>query len=140
MIFVVGPIYGELTYGSMTKIIRVLVEDCDFNSRSKIADIGSGLGKPIFHIANVCQPMLAVGVEVEELRWKLSMHNLKCVYEQSLSEDSTLRCNGVWFIHSDISLAATFDPFTHLYAFDIGMPEDLFKKMANMFNSRCENR
>ena len=132
----VGPIYGELTYGSMAKVIRVLEEDCNFNAKSKIADIGSGLGKPIFHIANVCQPMLAVGIEVEELRWKLSMHNLKCVYEQSLSEDSPLRCNGIWFLHSDIAEAETFDPFTHIYAFDIGMPEDLFKKMAEMFNNR----
>lgn len=35
----------------------------------------------------------------------------------------------------DIFHANTFDPFTHVYMFDIGMPDVIFDHMSSMFNS-----
>merc|ERR1712037_324581 len=36
--------------------------------------------------------------------------------------------------HGDISHAQFFDPFTHVYMFDIGFPPKLFKKLSTMWN------
>jgi hypothetical protein len=66
-----GAIYGELTIGSMQKIIKILVEKCDLNSDSRFIDVGSGLGKPNFHVAQYPGIKLSIGVELEEIRWQV---------------------------------------------------------------------
>ena len=50
----------------------------------------------------------------------------------------------VYFQHCDIREAATFDPFSHVYMFDIGFPPTLFGELAAKFNAsacpRCLRR
>jgi hypothetical protein len=126
-----GPTYGELTEGSMQKIIDVLVQKCRFDWKSFFIDIGSGLGKPNFHVAHVVHPLLSIGVEVEEVRYLLSIDNLTSILK-NVSIDS----NSVSFIKRDILESMSLDPFTHIYQFDIGFPPYLLKELAIRFNRR----
>jgi hypothetical protein len=66
-----GPIYGELTVGSMQNVIDYLVNKCEFSESSRFIDIGSGRGKPNFHVAQDPGVCLSIGVEVEEIRWRV---------------------------------------------------------------------
>jgi hypothetical protein len=66
-----GAIYGELTFLSMQRVIDVLVLHCGMNTSSRLLDVGSGLGKPNFHSANDVKLRLSIGVELEEIRWKV---------------------------------------------------------------------
>jgi hypothetical protein len=68
-----GPIYGELTMHSMQKVINILVEKCELTYSSRFIDIGAGLGKPNFHVAQDPVVRLSIGIEIEELRWKVRL-------------------------------------------------------------------
>jgi hypothetical protein len=68
-----GPIYGELTVGSMQNIINFLVTFCALNPLSRFLDVGAGLGKPNFHVAQDPGVCLSIGVEVEPIRWRVSL-------------------------------------------------------------------
>lgn len=115
-----GAIYGELTMHSMQKVVNYLVENCEFNSKSRFIDIGAGLGKPNFHVSQSPAVRLSLGVELEEIRWKLSIHNLLSVLAEtgdavedalpkSVSKDdaSIQLYGGVNFIVNDIDNATT---------------------------------
>jgi len=67
-----GPIYGEITVGSMQSIINYLVAYCNFGKCSRFLDIGAGLGKPNFHVGQDPGVRLSIGVEVEKIRWMVS--------------------------------------------------------------------
>jgi hypothetical protein len=141
-----GAIYGELTAGSFQKIVNFMTEMCELNEQSRFIDVGSGLGKPNLHVLQSPQVCLSVGVELEEIRWILSMHNLmyylrkldKSVEEEDadLAEDSLHLCQNraVNFICGDIDVAKSLDPFTHIYMYDLGFPPDLQQSIANKFN------
>jgi hypothetical protein len=74
-----GAIYGELTMGSMQRIVNIMVEKCGLSSDSRFIDVGSGLGKPNFHVAQYPGVRLSIGIELESIRWKLAMHNMSRV-------------------------------------------------------------
>jgi hypothetical protein len=94
---------------------------------------------------------LSVGVELESVRWQLSIHNHRSLLKrqldtaaaadvqpvdtlqqqlQTVEEEPAVTADGVtvrvisaartFFIHGDVLSAATFDPFTHVYMFDLG--------------------
>lgn len=186
---------------------------CGLDTSSKFIDVGSGLGKPNLHVAQDPGVALSYGVEMEEVRWQLSMHNLnetvkratvvstipasakraatrttresegrECLFlffgrrfarslvcARSLSrlclsslceKDffslskaqsplcltrvqvplgnvcslSQAKCDSVYFQHGDITQAATLDPFTHVYMFDVGFPPPLLMQIAQRFN------
>lgn len=67
-----GAIYGELTVGSMQKVINIMVDKCEMNHRSRFIDVGAGLGKPNFHAAQSPGVRLSMGVELEHIRWQVS--------------------------------------------------------------------
>ena len=67
-----GPIYGELTVGSMQHVIDYLVQSCEYSAASRFIDVGSGRGKPNFHVAQDPGVCLSIGIEVEEIRWKVT--------------------------------------------------------------------
>jgi hypothetical protein len=71
-----GAIYGELTMRSMQRVLNILVDQCNLNKFSRFIDVGAGLGKPNFHAAQDPGVRLSLGVELEEIRWQLSMHNM----------------------------------------------------------------
>lgn len=81
-----GAIYGELTMHSMQRVIDFMVAECRFDSSSRFIDIGSGLGKPNFHVAQDPGVRISIGVELEEIRWQLAMHNLQGALKHTSSE------------------------------------------------------
>jgi hypothetical protein len=83
-----GAIYGELTMGSMQKCINILTDKCEMNSSSRFIDVGAGLGKPNFHAAQDPAVRLSLGVELEEIRWKLSMYNLDKILPSVVDGDA----------------------------------------------------
>jgi hypothetical protein len=67
-----GAIYGELTMASMQKVLNFMVSDCELDEKSRMIDVGCGLGKPNFHAAESPGVRLSLGVELEELRYKVT--------------------------------------------------------------------
>jgi hypothetical protein len=125
-----GPIYGEITMGTFQKVIDALSLHTGFDASSSFVDIGSGLGKPNLHVALNPGVKLSYGIEVEQLRWQLSMHNLRFVMEKV----PDMRKSVVYFAHQDATTINDFEPFTHVYMFDVGFPADVMISIANSFN------
>jgi Histone methylation protein DOT1 len=140
-----GPIYGELTMGSMQKMINLMKEHTNLDSTSYFIDVGSGIGKPNLHVAQDPCVALSYGIEVESDRWLLGMNCLKGVLdavseqqkqqmnETILNDNERLHHNCI-YVHGDITDAHTFDPFTHVYMFSVGFPPKLWCELANMWN------
>jgi hypothetical protein len=119
-----GPIYGELTMGSMQKMTNIMKEYTGLDTSSRFIDVGSGIGKPNLHVAQDPGVEFSYGIEVEEARWVLGLNCLKGVldaaHDQSTaSADESIRHRCI-FEHGDIRDAQSFDPFTHVYMFSIG--------------------
>lgn len=121
-----GAIYGELSMENMNKIVQEMVRHCGLNDSSRFIDVGSGLGKPNFHVqAFVPGIKLSLGVELEEIRWQLAMHNL------SASADYGIQ--GINFIWKDVLSLKNFLPFTIIYCYGFGMPPNVLSHMATLF-------
>lgn len=127
-----GAIYGEITQKSFQRIVDYLKVHCEFTKDSTFIDIGAGLGKPNFHTAIDPGVAISYGIELETLRWQLSLHNLKAVM---VSDTQVHKQNKVIFAPGDIVQCTSFDPFTHVYSFDVGFPPDVMFHMANVFNT-----
>ena len=105
-----GAIYGEVTKQSVQRVLDVLREKCELGPTSSFIDIGSGLGKPNFHASVEGGLRYSVGVEIDKVRWHLSLVNLQRAVGRSL-DGSAPR---VMFQQTDITAAKVLDPFTHV--------------------------
>jgi hypothetical protein len=113
-----GPVYGELTTGSMNKVVNLMIEHTGFCESSCFIDIGCGLGKPNLHVAQYPGVALSVGVEIRAVRHFLGMTNLNAVLDAAKTNPSIgHKC---YLIRADIMSFKCLDPFTHVYMFDIG--------------------
>jgi Histone methylation protein DOT1 len=137
-----GAIYGELTMGSMQKMVNLMKEYTEFGPDSRFIDVGSGIGKPNIHVCQDPGVSFSYGIEMERSRWMLGMTSLKAVIDaaqlqnqsrEQLSSQEKIGYN-CYFAHGNIKEADTFDPFTHVYMFSIGFPPCLWVKLAKMFN------
>jgi hypothetical protein len=137
-----GAIYGELTMGSMQKMVNLMKQHTEFGPDSRFIDVGSGIGKPNIHVCQDPGVSFSYGIEMERSRWMLGMTSLKAVIDaaqlqsqsrEQLSSQEKIGYN-CYFAHGNIMQADTFDPFTHVYMFSIGFPPCLWVKLANMFN------
>lgn len=135
-----GPIYGELTMGSMQKMINLMKQYTGFNASSRFIDVGSGIGKPNLHVTQDPGVEVSFGIEIEESRFVLGLNCLKGVLDAASqqaagqpSENERIghRCI---FAHGSICDAHSFDPFTHVYMFSIGFPPRLWVVLAEMWN------
>lgn len=124
-----GPVYGEITMGTFQKVVNAMVKHTGFEAGSSFVDIGAGLGKPSLHVALNPGVQLSCGIEVEELRWQLSMHNLRFVMNQV----PEMRKNVVYFAHADAT-EMDLHAFTHIYMFDVGFPPNVLRSLADAFN------
>jgi Histone methylation protein DOT1 len=134
-----GPIYGELTAGSMQKMINLMKEHTGFDATSRFMDVGSGIGKPNLHVAQDPGVEFSYGIEVEADRWLLGMNCLKGVLDAAIAQPPTLSADekiltNCIFVHGDIRSAQTFDPFTHVYMFSIGFPPALWYDLSEIWN------
>ncbi|KAL3797314.1 hypothetical protein ACHAW5_008040 [Stephanodiscus triporus] len=132
-----GAIYGELTSGSMSKVVNLMIEFTGFCVSSHFIDIGCGWGKPNLHVAQYSGVALNVSVEVVPVHHFLGMTNLNAVLDAAKTNPSIgHKC---YFIHADIITVKCLDPFTHVYMFDVGMAAGLLSKIGQLFNkSRSE--
>jgi Histone methylation protein DOT1/Surfeit locus protein 6 len=76
-----GPIYGELTIGSMQQMINYMKVYTGLNNTSFFLDVGSGIGKPIVHVAQDPGVFISYGIECEETRWMLSICGLNGIIQ-----------------------------------------------------------
>ncbi|RHY32858.1 hypothetical protein DYB32_002163 [Aphanomyces invadans] len=131
-----GAIYGEITKNSMAKILEYMMEHCELTDQSVFLDIGSGLGKPNFHAAVSPGVAISYGVELEDQRWELSLHNLRSVLSSTVAK----KVRPVIFTQGDITDATSLDPFSHVYSFDVGFPPAAMGHIAECFNESQESR
>jgi SAM-dependent methyltransferase len=110
-------IYGELTQGLMAKVIQNLQTHTDLNASSHFLDIGLGLGKPNFHVAQEVG-CVSIGIEAEPIRYFLGLQNLIHVINFAESNKRFKSCCN--FICGDIVNYFSFNPFTHVYIFSDG--------------------
>jgi Histone methylation protein DOT1 len=127
-----GPIYGELTAGSMQKMVNLMKEYSGLDSTSLFMDIGSGIGKPNLHVSQDPGVCISLGIESEKSRWILSMNCLQGVVDtivnqrqeivhSALSQDNCkLQTCNCLFVLEDVLNVHSFDPFSHVYMFSIG--------------------
>jgi len=127
-----GAIYGELSIGSMQKVVNLLKVHTNLSSSSRFIDVGCGLGKPNIHVAQDPGVEFSYGLEMESIRWVLALSNLNQVLKSAkknkqIGHKCFLAC-------ANINEAKTLDPFTHVYMFDIGFPPWQQERIAQMFN------
>jgi hypothetical protein len=152
-----GAIYGELTMGSMQKMVNLMKQHTNLSANSVFLDVGSGIGKPNLHVAQDPGVHTSIGIEMDADRYLLGMTCLKAVLdaatqqqeehgqpsqpadlENSLSgttartvtSTETIGCK-CFFIHENVLDANTLDPFTHVYMFSIGYVN---KRVSDPFN------
>mmetsp|Transcript_7722 Transcript_7722/g.11463 ORF Transcript_7722/g.11463 Transcript_7722/m.11463 type:complete len:419 (-) Transcript_7722:36-1292(-) len=136
-----GGIYGELTMHSMQKVINYMIDNCEMVPSSRFIDVGSGLGKPNFHVTQDIAVRVSIGIELEKIRYQLGMLNLKSAIAemsenvQINSEEDAKLIHGINFVHGDIFDVSSTDPFTHIYMYDVGFPSFLHMKIAEYFNN-----
>lgn len=126
-----GAIYGEITQASFQRIVDYMKEHCELSESSLFLDVGSGLGKPNFHVAIDPGVEVSYGIELEELRWHLSLHNLRSVLQLDSKKNKR---NRTMFSAGDITDAKTLNPFSHVYSFDVGFPPNVMDELAEIFN------
>eukprot|EP00937_MAST-01D_sp_MAST-1D-sp2_P004883 g4883.t1 len=131
-----GEIYGEITKSSVQRILDAFREHCDFGAGAAFLDIGAGLGKPNFHASVDGALRVSVGVEIDRVRWYLSLVNLRRAIGTFLPADAPR----VAFLHADITAARRLDPFTHVYMFDTGFPPAVSRTIAAAFNRSTATR
>jgi hypothetical protein len=86
---------------------------------------------------------MSLGIELEKIRWQLSMKNLSDV-SVYMSDDANIISpetdalklySGVNFMELDIDDLATLNPLTHIYQYDLGFPPPVQQRIAEKFNT-----
>ena len=100
-------------------------ENCEFSTESHFIDVGCGLGKPNVHVAQDPGVEFSYGIDLIKTRWVLVMANLKNVLKAAWTQDREKEEENVvighccMFFTGDITEVNCFDPFNHVYMFDI---------------------
>ena len=133
-----GAIYGEITMVSMQKIVQLMKRHTKLGPGSRFIDVGCGLSKPNIHVALDPGVEFSYGIEMDVNRWILGMNNLKICLDEAIgkgqskqNEQFLHRCI---LEHGNIESAKNFDPFTHVYMFDVGFPPKLLNKLSEIYN------
>ena len=117
-------VYGELAKGSFRKVVNFMIDYMEFDTDSLFLDVGSGGGKPNFHVAQDPGVKASIGIEVDEHRWKCSMDGLNKLKQisqkQQKDESFPINYKNCFFINACITSVQSFDPFTHVYMFSTG--------------------
>ena len=114
----VTPIAGELTTLSMQRVIDIMRTRMNFDTNSRVINIGCGQRKPSLHFAATVNPTLNVGIEIVPWRWYQATTNLKKIYDASLA--GKVAHPNCFFQLGNIRKVRSLDPFTHIYMFSTG--------------------
>lgn len=112
-----GPIYGELSIGSMQSVLQSL----ELGSDSTFLDIGAGLGKPNLHAKAEFGVRMSIGIEVVGNRWWQSVSLLKNIRLVDYKDGGENGLDGVFFAHMDATELTHVTGVTHVYSFSLGM-------------------
>lgn len=114
---------GNVTRASMHKLFEVLRNQFELGKDSWFMDLGHGMGRPTMHAAAL-KPGIAgsFGTEFNPQLYKQSMLTLVECAELITHLKESPR---VFFMDQNIKGITSLVPFTHVYTFQIGMPEDV---------------
>ncbi|EGD72899.1 hypothetical protein PTSG_04628 [Salpingoeca rosetta] len=126
-------ITGHATKGSMAKLLTLLQNKCELNENATFLDLGHGMGRPNFHAAALTPPVKAsVGTEYNPHLYKQSMLVLR---ELAQEDPSYLANPRVFFMDRNIRDLSSIVPFTHLFCFNIGMPDDIVRHIMKLISA-----
>ena len=110
--------YGEMIKSSIQRVVKKLMSDTGLSSCSRFLDVGCGLGKPQLHVAQMANVEFSYGIDIDELRVFLANLILRRIIKEARTKnfDINTRC---LVMYGDIEVARVFDPFTHVYMFDV---------------------
>ena len=128
-----GPIYGELTEGWMHKAIDYFIKYTYLSEKSRWIDVGCGVGKPSLHVAQYPGVEFAFGIEIDKLRTNIGHINVKHVLKEA--ENNPKMAHNCILQYGDILEAESFDPFTHIYMYDVGFDPETMHGIAERFNN-----
>ncbi|CAI5721036.1 unnamed protein product [Peronospora destructor] len=126
-----GAIYGEITQASFQRVVDYLKDNCELTKTSCFVDVGSGLGKPNFHVSVDPGVQVSYGIELEELRWHLSLHNLRSVLSLESQHHKPL---STVFTVGDITTAHVRTIFTRKYFVSFHSP----RKVVDVYGFSVE--
>ena len=113
---------GHVNNASLSRLFEVLKEECSLDSTSRFFDIGHGMGRPSMHAALLQPPPLeASGTEFNPSLYAQSMLLLRDAvrkFPQTLAVHPR-----VFFFDANVLDFTSLEPYTHVYAFNVGMPE-----------------
>ncbi|GKZ00740.1 hypothetical protein MPSEU_001025900 [Mayamaea pseudoterrestris] len=129
------PMNGEFTQGSMQRLINASMRHQSMNNENNsvpiyFADIGSGSGKVVMHLAACVSNALAIGIEVSRVRFIVSLLCQKEALDRC-DEYSTR----VLFKYADVLSMDSFGPLTHIYAASAAFPDALMRHLAIMWKA-----
>ena len=112
-----AAMYGEMMKSSLQRVVEKLISETGLSSCSRFLDVGCGLAKPQLHIAQMAGVEFSCGIDLDELRIFLANLNLKRVMKEArTNQDINTNC---LVIYGDVEGAHCFEPFTHIYSFDV---------------------
>ena len=118
---------GEYSLGALQKMLKLLKEHCNVDpERSQFADIGSGLGRPVF--AAVLSGVFKSGYGIEIVP-QLAQVATNTAARYGISER-------VKFEHADASIVGMPRDADFIYMFSTGFPPGLLKQLAAALNKQ----
>ena len=102
----------------MQQICDFLIKKTGLGEKSRFIDVGCGLGKPNNHVAACAGVEFSFGLEYVELRANLGLVVLEKILEEAKTDENI--GSACLLQHGDIADARSFDPFTHVYQYDVG--------------------
>jgi hypothetical protein len=117
------PLYGEINLTGVARLFAIWKETCQFSESSQFLDVGSGLGKMVFHAAVDPGVELSHGIELSQYR----AESASGILRQLLPKVGLHLQDRVSLRHEDVKTTSSWQGLTHIYMFDLGFPADQSK-------------
>ena len=114
-----AAMYGEMIKSSCQRAIDLLIKHAGLGPGSRFIDIGCGRGKPNLHAALYARVQFSYGIELDPCRVFLANSILKRLMKDAQSNPNMSAIAKISLQQGDISDASCFDPFTHVWMFDV---------------------
>lgn len=124
-------IYGSITQASMERVVSSLKTHTGFSADSILLDIGSGLGRPLAHVALDPGVRRGVGIELDAMK-----HAKALVFMDRVAQKMEMEFD-VQLLNQDVKNHGS--TYTHAYAFWEGFSPDDKRAVARLFNSSIEH-
>ncbi|GBF95231.1 hypothetical protein Rsub_07946 [Raphidocelis subcapitata] len=132
----VEGIYGSITATGMGRIFDCMQHNCALDGRSRLVDVGAGLGRPLLHAALRYGLCGAYGVELDPV--KVSKAEAFIAYvmrELALRGIAPDRMATPLITRAPVERVESLDPATHAYSFWEGVPRDGKAAFGRLFRT-----